>query len=175
VDYGIMAKRLKAAAAKRRKLPYAEGTWFAVPLKKKSGYVVGIIARHGHLDRLFGYFFGPRRRAIPTLKAVQKLRPEDSFRRCRFSDVGLLSRRWPIIGAVESWDRADWPLPPFIILDDFEHTAMEVMNRPDAQPPVAVHLSTHCSHAPPLCVLSASREIILNGEQLMHFTFLMLP
>ncbi|MGH9822314.1 MAG: Imm26 family immunity protein [Blastocatellia bacterium] len=55
---------------RKRKLPYVEGDWFAVPLDDQ-GYALGMIARARPRGRmLFGYFIGPRRREAPALAEV---------------------------------------------------------------------------------------------------------
>jgi Immunity protein 26 len=95
------------------KLPYGEGTWFAVPLKD-GGYGVGLVARIAPRGRvLLGYFFGPRLSAPPTLEEVGHLNAGDAVLIQRFGDVYLVEGRWPIIGQQASWTRSAWPMPAF--------------------------------------------------------------
>lgn len=97
----------------RRKLHYKEGDWFAVPLEG-GGYALGLIARMTrNCVALFGYFFGPRYRDIPTLADIASLRPEDAIERLRFGDLYLLEGEWPVLGALPGWDRQLWPVPSF--------------------------------------------------------------
>ena len=101
------------------KLPYREGTWFAVPLKQ-SGFAVGVVARNSKPPGcLLCYFFGPRRNSIPTLAEVERFMPNDAIRVFRVGDLHLIKGRpprgtWPIIGHSISWKRTDWPMPPFV-------------------------------------------------------------
>lgn len=49
-----------------KRLPYREGTWFALPLRK-GGYAVGVVARMAPRGRIIlAYFFGPKRNQIPS-------------------------------------------------------------------------------------------------------------
>ena len=107
-----------------RKLPYNEGTWFAVPLRT-TGYGIGIVTRMAPRGRLFGYFFGPARTTAPALDEVVTLTPEDAVLRIRFGDLGLLEGTWPIIGHAANFDRTVWPLPPFIRIDDITGKAFK--------------------------------------------------
>ena len=94
-------------------LPYSEGTWFAVPLTD-AGYGIGVVARMARRGgNVFGYFFGPRRSRVPTLRDLPNYEPKDGVLVCQFSDLNLVEGAWPIIGEQESWRRADWPMPAF--------------------------------------------------------------
>jgi len=97
-----------------KRLPYTEGDLFAVPLRDH-GYAVGLIARsapHGRV--LFGCFFGPRHAGIPTLSELQSFLPQDAILRCRFGDLNLMERKWPVLGQMPGWERDTWQMPPFI-------------------------------------------------------------
>ncbi|WP_081752729.1 immunity 26/phosphotriesterase HocA family protein [Kallotenue papyrolyticum] len=96
----------------RRKLPYQEGDWFAVPLRT-GGYALGLIARVDGKGGVLGYFFGPRYHQLPSKDQASKLAPADAILIRRFGDLGLLQGEWPIIYRPEQWDRRDWPVPPF--------------------------------------------------------------
>lgn len=93
-------------------LPYKEGTWFAVPLPG-GAYVVGVVARMGRRGVTLGYFFGPKRNAVPALDEVEELRPEQAILVKIFGDLGLIDASWPIIGWSAIWDRRRWPMPSF--------------------------------------------------------------
>jgi hypothetical protein len=95
------------------KLPYRDGTWFAVPLRG-SGFAVGIVARFDKKGRVLGYFFGPRRQVVPRFQEVETLKADSAILVLRFADLGLIEGEWPIIGQAQSWNRLDWPLPVFI-------------------------------------------------------------
>lgn len=95
-------------------LPYREGTWFAVPLAN-GGYGVGVVTRVGPIGRIIlAYFFGQKWREVPTLEQVAHLRAGDAIRHLRTGDLGILNRRWPLIGDADPWDRKAWPMPHFI-------------------------------------------------------------
>jgi len=100
---------------KKKKLPYKEGDWFAVPLRD-NGYVVGLIAREWDWE-ILGYFFAPRRKVVPKLNEVKGYKPEDAIYIGRFGDGGFINEKWPIIGQSESWNKNQWPIPLFGKID----------------------------------------------------------
>ena len=90
----------------RLKINYQEGDWFGVPLEG-GGYAVGVLARFRkgpYGSNLFGYFFGPRRRALPSLEELKRLTPDDAINACHFGHLGLVQNEWPIIGRNEPWE-----------------------------------------------------------------------
>lgn len=95
------------------KTKYREGDWFAVPLRE-GGYAVGVVARANPQGVLLGYFFGPRREELPSLANVTGATKDDAVLVRKFADVGLQQGRWPILGRLEEWDRAAWPMPVFV-------------------------------------------------------------
>jgi hypothetical protein len=100
-----------------RKLPYSEGTWFAVPLKP-FGFSAGVVARMKRNGKIIlGYFFGPRYASVPTLSLIDSLRPQNAIARMIVGNLGLRKGEWPIIGRSESWNRSEWPMPIFIRRD----------------------------------------------------------
>ncbi len=97
-----------------KKLPYREGTWFAVPLEG-GGFGVGVVARSAPKGRIIlAYLFGPKRGTVPTLTQVEALIARDAVLSIRVSDLGLIQRAWPIIGQSSFWQRSYWPMPIFI-------------------------------------------------------------
>ena len=101
----------------RKKLPYKEGSWFAVPLED-SGYALGLVARSRPGGKLlFGYFFGPRREKVPKSSEATDLLPEDAVLTRRFGDLGLINGEWPVIGESEDRNRDAWPMPLFVRKD----------------------------------------------------------
>lgn len=105
------------------KLPYREGTWFAVPLCK-GGFAVGLVARATKKGKvILCYFFGPRRTSIPVLAEVQNLDPGKAILVVRVGDLSLIRGEWPIIGQSESWNRSDWPMPVFVRRDPLSRKA----------------------------------------------------
>jgi Immunity protein 26 len=96
------------------KLPYREGTWFAVPLRD-GGFAAGIVARAAKKGEvLLCYFFGPRRQSVPRLAEVEKLPAKSACLVIKVGDLGLIRGNWPIIGELASWNRSNWPMPVFI-------------------------------------------------------------
>jgi hypothetical protein len=67
---------------------------------------------------VFGYFFGPTRAQAPRIEDVSSLRADDAICAMQFGDQGLIEGTWPVIGECGSWSRQDWPMPPFIRVDD---------------------------------------------------------
>lgn len=104
-----------------RKLPYCEGTWFAVPLVG-GGFGVGIVARAAPKGKIMlAYFFGPKRSAPPTLAEVEGLKARDAVLRIMVGDLGLIRGEWPIVGQSSCWRRSEWPMPAFVLREGFGH------------------------------------------------------
>jgi len=99
------------------KVNYAEGDWFAVPLRA-GGFGVGVVARANPNGVLFGYFYGPRTADVPTLDALSDLTPGAAVLVGKFGHLGLTQGRWPIIGRLTGWDRAQWPMPTLIRFEE---------------------------------------------------------
>lgn len=96
-----------------KKVRYAEGDVFAVPLEGNGGYGVGVVARASKKGPALGYFFGPRRGAVPGLSEVGDLAAVDNVMVAKFGDLGLIRGMWPIIGGLPGWRREEWPMPAF--------------------------------------------------------------
>ncbi|MBZ9765608.1 MULTISPECIES: Imm26 family immunity protein [unclassified Mesorhizobium] len=97
-----------------RKMPYREGTLFAIPLKS-GGYGVGLVARATPTGKIIlVYLFGPRRLELPTVDELDMMSPHDAIRCLRCGDLGLINGNWPIIGQLKRWEREKWPTPPFV-------------------------------------------------------------
>ncbi|MBZ9722125.1 MULTISPECIES: Imm26 family immunity protein [unclassified Mesorhizobium] len=100
------------------KLPYREGTLFAVPLRR-GGYVIGLVARSAPRGRIIlVYLFGPKRSEIPNLKDISTLQRKDAIRCLRVGDLGLINGDWRIIGELDAWRKEDWPMPRFVDKND---------------------------------------------------------
>lgn len=98
-------------------LPYQEGTWFAVPLQH-GGFALGVVARATRYGKvILCYFFGPRRKTLPTLSDAESLRPENAAGVWRVGDLGLVNGSWPILGSYPSWNRLEWPMPDYVRRD----------------------------------------------------------
>lgn len=95
-------------------LGYAEGSWFALPLRT-SGFAVGVVARMMPRGRvLCVYLFGPRRDSIPRLDELKGYRSEQALKCWRIGDLGLINGAWTVIGKHSTWCRELWPVPPFV-------------------------------------------------------------
>lgn len=96
----------------RKKLPYKEGDWLAVPLRD-GGYALGLAARVNGKGIVLGYFFGPRYTSPPSPIEIEGRQSQDAIFVGQFGDPGLLDGSWPVVGAVPGWQREDWPVPVF--------------------------------------------------------------
>jgi hypothetical protein len=125
-----------------KKLPYSEGTWFAVPLRN-GGFGAGVVARATRKGRvIFTYLFGPRRDAVPSLNELECLTPDKAVCMIRVGDLGLMDGTWPVIGKSKNWDRASWPMPAFIRRDELSHRAWRV-HYSDTDPTLVVSEVPH--------------------------------
>jgi hypothetical protein len=97
----------------RKRRQYEEGDWFGVPLRG-GGFGVGLAARVGRSGVGFGYFFGPKRDALPTVDELGALTPADAVLAKRFYDDALKKGEWPRIGPCKAWSRDAWPMPAFL-------------------------------------------------------------
>ena len=70
------------------KYTYAEGDWFAVPLRTNS-FALGIIARANPEGVLLGYFFGPARDEQPELVEAAGLAPDHAVLVAKFGHLDL--------------------------------------------------------------------------------------
>jgi len=106
-----------------KKLPYMQGSWFAVPLRD-NGYATGVVARMAPKGRIIlVYLFGPRRSTPPTIEDVKHLQPKDAIKCLRTGDLGLLNGNWPIIGILQHWEQHIWSMPAFVRRDDLSKHA----------------------------------------------------
>jgi hypothetical protein len=94
------------------RVQYRAGDCYAVPLRG-GGFAVGVVARAKD-PVLFGYFFGPRHSKVPDLTECQRLAPADAILIGPFGHLGIVNGTWPLIGRLDDWDRATWPMPPLI-------------------------------------------------------------
>jgi hypothetical protein len=107
------------------RINYSEGDWFAVPLRD-GGFAVGVVARANPKAALLGYFFGPRREAVPSLEELAALKASDADLVGKFGHLGLTKGKWPIIGRIPDWDRNDWPMPVFVRYEELTGRSFNV-------------------------------------------------
>ena len=105
----------------KKKLPYKEGDWFAVPLQD-GGYALGLAARVSRGGAILGYFFGPRHETVPTVEDTQGLTSKDAIYIGVFGDLGLLYGEWSIVHRPDAWQRDPWPMPEFGRVDSIDAT-----------------------------------------------------
>jgi len=97
----------------RNRRQHDEGTCFAVPLEG-GGHALGVLARtSAGSGVVFGYFFGPKRDALPAADELPRLAPEDAIWSGRFGDLELVEGNWPVLGKLPDWRREEWPMPEF--------------------------------------------------------------
>ncbi len=102
---------------RRRKVNYAMGTVFLVPLRG-GGFARGVIARFDGKGLVFGYFFGPKLDSLGEAN-TRGLDRRDAVLVGEFGDASLLNGDWPQVGRIENWNADDWPMPPLIRVDEF--------------------------------------------------------
>ena len=100
----------------RWKPNYKEGDWIALPLIRRGGWGLGLIARC-KAPTIIGYFFGPRWTEPPTMAATTGLRRESALIVADLGDLGFRKGEWLVVGHQPNWNRADWPLPLFAAED----------------------------------------------------------
>ncbi len=122
---------------------------------------------------LFGYFFGPRFRDVPTLKDAASLRPTDAIQRLQFGDLDLLNGDWPVLGSLSGWDRQQWPMPNFAHRDalsgrpyirTFDENSMKFLTERTAQEEEIVGLPESASFGAGAVMRRLSR-VIREREQ----------
>jgi hypothetical protein len=96
------------------KQSYQEGSWFAVPLLD-GGYGWGLVARLSPGSKIMlAYLFGPKLARLPSLEELNTLRPQDAVKVLRCGDMALASGHWRVLGEIDIWDPAMWPVPQFL-------------------------------------------------------------
>jgi hypothetical protein len=93
---------------------YAEGDWFAVPLRDGQGYAVGRVVRVAPKGRIIvAYFFDQVWTSIPNVDDVTRFSPEAAILKAECGDLGLVNGTWPVLGSTGTFDRVNWPMPAF--------------------------------------------------------------
>jgi hypothetical protein len=96
------------------KQSYQEGSWFAVPLLD-GGYGWGLVARLSPGSKIMlAYLFGPKLARLPSLEELNTLQPHDAVKVLRCGDMALASGHWRVLGDIEMWNPAMWPVPQFL-------------------------------------------------------------
>lgn len=100
----------------RWKPNYKEGDWIALPLIRRGGWGLGLVARCKS-PTIIGYFFGPRFAEPPTMVDTLRLRRDSALIVADLGDLGFRTNEWLVIGHQPNWNRGDWPLPLFAAKD----------------------------------------------------------
>ncbi|NYE59246.1 hypothetical protein FHW58_000398 [Duganella sp. 1224] len=96
------------------KQSYQEGSWFAVPLLD-GGFGWGLVARLSPGSKIMlAYLFGPKLPRLPSVEQLNTLRPQDAVKVLRCGDMALASGHWRVLGEIDVWDPAMWPVPQFL-------------------------------------------------------------
>jgi len=48
---------------------------------------------------------------------LDDLHPDSAIFRSMFGDLGLINGEWTVHGKVPEWNRAEWPMPDFVMRD----------------------------------------------------------
>lgn len=100
----------------RARPAYSEGDVFALPIDDL-GWTIGLIARGRQRTRgettLFLYIFDHVSSSRPT-SCEERFVLEDSVASFRCGSLGFSAGKWLVIGRIEPFDRAKWPLPNMI-------------------------------------------------------------
>lgn len=109
---------------------YTVGDWFAVPLRE-GGFAVGVVARAQADGVLLGYFFGPKRAEVPELTELAHLTAAGAVLVSKFGHLGLLKKKWPILGRTDEWDPQAWPMPAFVRFEELTGRSFRVIYADD--------------------------------------------
>jgi hypothetical protein len=96
--------------------PYADGDWFAIPLRFGL-FAVGraaVVDEHG---AILGYFFARVFERLPTGSDILALSPGDADIIGVCDQHGLRSGEWPIIATARACDPRPWAIPVFRRID----------------------------------------------------------
>ena len=104
-----------AERLKRRKIK--EGEVVAIPATDGQGYLVAVVARAEDSTSLGAeillYMFGPRWDNVPKFENMEKLEPGNALDIVRTGVRRIIEGRWPAIGILDTFNKADWPIPIF--------------------------------------------------------------
>lgn len=100
---------------KRRKIKEVEVV--AIPATDGRGYLVAVVARAEDSYSLGAiilvYIFGPRWDGVPKFENIGKLDPDNALSIVRTGVRRIIEGRWPVIGIIDPFNKADWPIPIF--------------------------------------------------------------
>jgi hypothetical protein len=92
---------------------YREGQFIHVPVERDT-YAIGVLARAPRRGGvLLGFFFGPRRSTPLPTQWLRGMTAPNAVLACRFKDTRVFRGEWKVLGQVEPFVRAEWPVPLF--------------------------------------------------------------
>jgi hypothetical protein len=116
---------------KSKKLPFKEGTWFAMPLRQ-GGNALGRVARLSPKGEIIlAYYFGPKWEIVPTLDDIDQFTPRSAIKIVMVGALGMIDGSWAIVGDSPTWERDKWPIPPFVRRDEISKLAWRVIYSDD--------------------------------------------
>ncbi|WP_314517412.1 Imm26 family immunity protein [Xanthocytophaga agilis] len=102
----------KISLLKKRR--YSIGDVFCVPLAEK-GYCLGLITHiHPRTKVPLGWFFRKLYDQIPTIRDSEIINKGNVILVKRFGIQGFDEDTWRIISKLDTFDKAEWPIPVFL-------------------------------------------------------------
>ena len=102
------------------------GKWVLIPLNngKQALGIVARVSKKKYKKCLFGYFF---HYDGGYLGIISKLNPNDAVLACRFSDKGIVEKKWQILDVPENcFDSDKWYFPEFVRQDLLTGTLLKI-------------------------------------------------
>ena len=79
------------------------------------GYGWGLVARLSPGSKIMlAYLFGPKQDGLPDLARLKTLTAQDAIKVLRVGDMALVSGHWRVLGELDAFDAAQWPMPQFL-------------------------------------------------------------
>jgi hypothetical protein len=95
-------------------LPYREGDWLWIPLRRSGLQAVARVARVGPKGKIIAiYGFGPARTSKPSNEELAVLEPESADLIAMCGDLGIINGAWQVIPYQSAFIREQWPMPSF--------------------------------------------------------------
>ncbi|MFC4726908.1 Imm26 family immunity protein [Coralloluteibacterium thermophilus] len=120
-----------------KSLPYKEGSLFLLPLRD-GRQALGVVARMDGKGTILAYFFVCDGEDVQEGRATLSAERADLI--AQVGDLGLLNGSWYVVGIIDGWSRAAWPLPEFhrivdgnVIVSRYDDQLRFVAERPGLQ------------------------------------------
>ncbi len=95
-----------------RRVPYAVGDWFVIPLRDERWGAGRIASVHPGGKALVCYFFAPFGDP-PSGDVLRALDPADALLIGKCGDPAIQRGAWPLVSIGAAFDLSRWPLPVF--------------------------------------------------------------